>query len=447
MKIFESLASYSHMGRREYQEDNYAYGEDFILVSDGVGGLAKGNIASEIVIKTWQEALSSKTVKPEEVENQLQILTDHTIQELNDYADANPDSMGMGATIACFVMIEHRCFAIHIGDSRIYHFDNKGSLKWRSKDHSFVQELIDAEVITEEQAIGHPRKNVITRVLQAKKGHEVKASISLLQNIMPEDHIMVCTDGVVESWTDQQLEDTLRHSASVEEFLEIIKNRCIEHSSDNNTAVVSRLGDAVGIAFGNESAVASQIRYSVAATAADTMEKENANLNLKNLKPGASEVTMHSRISKAKSSNAKKLLKRYFPVMILLVTILLTYPIWNKDNTSGVNDEITDDKIKPVREVDQKKNINTGKDNIKSKNKPITEKEESSFLKEEISNEVGIMGQEQYQKQMEEDDMWRRLQSGDPPASKKEVMRFIKSYPESRHIDEARKMLEEIQLK
>ena len=163
------------------------------------------------------------------------------MQTLWEQVRENPESHGLGATLAMVVQVEDQIYAIHIGDSRIYHFAADGTIKWVSKDHSFVQELIDAGIITPEQATDHPKRNVITRILQGKKDHQVKASVTQLKSVDNGDIIMVCSDGVLESWTNEGLSTLVSRMADTWKIICEIKKHCTEHSSDNNTAVVARI--------------------------------------------------------------------------------------------------------------------------------------------------------------------------------------------------------------
>jgi protein phosphatase len=236
---FKNITVHTHQGRREYQEDSHAHGDDFVLVDDGVGGLAKGDIASGIVVRTWLDALNSESIRLTTLQKDVQTTVLKNINDLMTYASENPESAGMGSTLACAAWIEDRLVSIHIGDSRVYHFRKDGQIKWRSTDHSLVQELVNGGVITEEEAITHPRRNVITRVLQAKEGQETKASIHVLENIASGDIVMVCSDGINESWSDAGISSGIMGHSEVNDIVAIIGAHSAENSKDNNTIVMA----------------------------------------------------------------------------------------------------------------------------------------------------------------------------------------------------------------
>lgn len=240
MKFINNIY-HTHQGRRDYQEDSYIHGDTFLLVSDGVGGLAKGDIASGIVKTVWQEALEQKKIALSELDKNVQAMVQETINSLNAYASEHIESMGMGATLACAAIIDGKVVCIHVGDSRIYHLDKNGEIKWRSTDHSLVQELVTGGIITEEEAATHPRRNVITRVLQAKEGHETKASVHILDHVVSGDLLMVCSDGINESWSDAGISSVLVGHQDVSGILQVIGAHSAANSGDNNTAVMAEI--------------------------------------------------------------------------------------------------------------------------------------------------------------------------------------------------------------
>lgn len=238
---FREILTHTHQGKREYQEDSFAYCDSYILVSDGVGGLAKGDVASGIVKTLWQEALEHGKINLAALEGSVQSVVHETMVALIKYASEYPESEGMGATVACAAIIESKIVAIHVGDSRIYHFGRDGEIKWRSKDHSLVQELVAGGIITEDEAANHPRRNVITRVLQAKEGHGTKASVQVLDHIETGDIIMVCSDGIVESWSDVGMSSVIMGYQNINDIIKVIGDHCAMNSKDNNTALIGEI--------------------------------------------------------------------------------------------------------------------------------------------------------------------------------------------------------------
>lgn len=238
---FDTIFHHTHKGKRDYQEDCFAFGGNYLIISDGVGGHAKGNIASEIVVDTWRWAFENGDIRLGHLEEDIDYIIGKNIDALNYYAQKHPESQGMGATLACLAVIEGKPVSIHIGDSRTYIFSKDGNIKWKTKDHSLVQELIDGGILTEESAATHPKRNIITRVLQAKEDYKTRASIKILDDIAENDIALVCSDGVIESWDDVGLMSVLQGGKSIENALKVIGEHCAKESSDNNTAIIASI--------------------------------------------------------------------------------------------------------------------------------------------------------------------------------------------------------------
>lgn len=235
-----NIASYTLQGNRPYQEDSLSVGDHFVLVADGVGGFAKGDVASNLVAQHIIEALQN-------MEQELELSSEFVIQgainlaqrKLNDYALENSESQNMGSTLALIVQLRGWWYSVHVGDSRCYHIGKDGQIKWKSKDHSLVQQLVDEGIISQEEAQNHPRKNVITRVIQSGNQNNTEADIHVLAPIQDGDRFFVCTDGVLESWDEEMLIAIIHQSKNTEEAINEIKMACELNSNDNNSAVLA----------------------------------------------------------------------------------------------------------------------------------------------------------------------------------------------------------------
>ncbi len=231
---------YSSQGKRPYQEDNLTYGEYFLLVADGVGGLAKGDVASKMVAEHLIEELQSMEPDSElPYEQAMELAVDFIERKLNEYASENSESQNMGSTLAMILKWRGNWYSTHIGDSRCYNIGKNGQIKWKSKDHSLVQELVDKGIISAEEALRHPRKNVITRVIQSGQQAQSKAEVHLLDDVEHGDRFLVCTDGVLESWDESMLIALIHQVDDNEVAMEEIKRTCDKHSADNNTAILA----------------------------------------------------------------------------------------------------------------------------------------------------------------------------------------------------------------
>lgn len=170
-----------------------------LILADGMGGAAAGEFASMLAVKTVKEQMirSIFDKQPEDLLNSDKTLfIEECFQQANKAifkeASRNPDMEGMGTTIVGGLFYRNSMSLAHVGDSRAYRFRN-GSLQILTKDHSFVQELIDQGRITSDEAFVHPQRNVITRALGI--GEAVKVD---RKNIALEygDLIIFCSDGL-----------------------------------------------------------------------------------------------------------------------------------------------------------------------------------------------------------------------------------------------------------
>lgn len=194
---------------RELNEDYASFIEDerfkIYLVADGMGGHNAGEIASKLAVKSIIRYLLEHS---EEDENLLLNAVKYANNEIYEISQKNDKCKGMGTTITgCFIkgdMIQ----VVNVGDSCCFSIkDNE--IKKVTKDHSWVQELIDAGAITEEEGRVHPKKNIITRALGTNSS--VKIDIFNIDK-RESSMFLLCSDG-------------LSNEVRKEEMIEIV-NKC-----------------------------------------------------------------------------------------------------------------------------------------------------------------------------------------------------------------------------
>lgn len=233
------LATYSNIGKRTNNEDSVAICDSVVVLCDGVGGISKGEVASSFVahkiIEKTQE-IEKQAISAEWVQNIIL----QTQSELNESLENYPENYGMGTTLCAVFFAEKEVILAHIGDSRIYYIKPAEEIYWRTTDHSTVAELVQSGIIKEEDAKTHFLSNLITRAIQANPEiTPAMADITSVNRIEPGDLVFVCSDGVLESFTDAELLDvlmdkTLTHKTKIDR----IENKCLVSSSDNNTAIL-----------------------------------------------------------------------------------------------------------------------------------------------------------------------------------------------------------------
>lgn len=261
---FKNIQLVHEVGQRENNEDFVGYLDQAVYVlCDGVGGNEKGEIASNIVVQTWLDlALRNAPVTLEEGLIQAErALSDHTRQ--------HPESAGMATTL---VVARPQAAGIEVGwvgDSRLYHF-RQGNILFQTKDHSWVNEALDAGILTAEEAIGHPRKNIITRAVRGMGTH-VELSRAQLTDIQAGDLFMLCSDGVLEAWSDEDLCALAYSSADALAFTSKLSAECARYSRDNFTALVWEVSDTAHEAANKEVTATSTIHQAQEATGETTI--------------------------------------------------------------------------------------------------------------------------------------------------------------------------------
>ena len=186
---------------RETNQDAFLFGsfDDgncWAVVCDGMGGVSGGQVASEICVEKVSEAIKRSYRKGITVSSAKNLLTT-AINAANSAvfkeAQENIELKGMGTTVVAVLVLGSIAVIAHVGDSRAYLINDE--INQITKDHSFVQLLIDTGKITEEEAKVHPDRNVITRAVGVSS--EVDIDVEIIP-INQGQKILICTDGLYE---------------------------------------------------------------------------------------------------------------------------------------------------------------------------------------------------------------------------------------------------------
>jgi protein phosphatase len=236
-----SVAAGTDVGRiRAGNEDSLYADADMerglFIVADGMGGHAAGEVASEMAVQivardlTDVRDLSMGDVPVrmgEALKAANRAIYERTIQEA--------DKQGMGTTASCLMIGQGRYVIGHIGDSRVYLLRD-GVFRQITKDHSYVQEQVDAGFLTPEQARYHPYSNVITRCVGANAA--VEADV-LLGEIQKDDLYLVASDGLTGMVEDPQLKKILETRQTPGRMVDAMITEANRRGGlDNITAIV-----------------------------------------------------------------------------------------------------------------------------------------------------------------------------------------------------------------
>ena len=211
----------------------------FFIVCDGMGGHENGEVATHSVCNSFATFL--RELPPDEFDETVFDRALHVAFDALDQKD-NPNETGkkMGTTLAFLYLNSKQAFIAYIGDSRIYHLRKNDhgqvSILFQSTDHSLINELLKAEAITEEEAANHPKKNIITRAMQPHLERRCKADKYITGDIAAGDRFFLCSDGVLESLTNQQLCTIAAEHDQDKTLINAIQQLCEAHSHDNFSA-------------------------------------------------------------------------------------------------------------------------------------------------------------------------------------------------------------------
>ena len=222
----------THPGQREHNEDCFAADTELGLglVADGMGGYACGEVASELVKLTLEAAAANNEGLREA------IIRAHNV--VKDSAAADDNKKGMGSTAVAVKMNGLDYEIAWVGDSRAYLWDKSGVLKQLTRDHSYVEALLASGVISYEDAINHPNRNLITQAVGVEA--EGGMDIGLIHGrMLPGQQLILCSDGLVDEVLDHDIAKMLDQAATPEDALnDLIRAAVVAGGHDNITVVI-----------------------------------------------------------------------------------------------------------------------------------------------------------------------------------------------------------------
>lgn len=226
---------------RDHNEDSVLAGGRIFAVADGMGGHAAGEVASGIAVRSLGEladATGQGDLRPEDLLDRLAAAN----RSLLESAAANRERAGMGTTVAGVAVVTvdgtDRWAAFNVGDSRVYRWGG-GNLTRVSTDHSEVQELIDAGLISEQEAAVHPLRNVITRSLGTDP-----APVPDLWVLPPVsgDRFLICSDGLTNELSDAEIAAVLQREEEPQAVADALVRAALEAGGRDNVTVVVLTG-------------------------------------------------------------------------------------------------------------------------------------------------------------------------------------------------------------
>lgn len=210
--------------------------QPLLLIADGMGGHQYGEVASKFVHDKIKAAWEDENMfNIDEAERFLRDLVIKTNRELFDYQDHNPEYKGMGTTLVLVAVIETSILVLNVGDSRAYVMNNR-KIEQVTEDHTFVNVLVMSGEITKEEALNHPRRNLITKAMGTEK--IIQADVFRLRG-RQYDYIVLATDGLTDAIRPDEIHYAMYDSKmTLEKKAEHLTITAQDKKSRDNISVV-----------------------------------------------------------------------------------------------------------------------------------------------------------------------------------------------------------------
>ncbi|MFC0532851.1 protein phosphatase 2C domain-containing protein [Phytohabitans kaempferiae] len=232
MTLTLRYAAHSDRGLiRDGNQDSVYAGPRLLAVADGMGGMAAGDVASNIVIAAM--APLDEDVPGDALVDALRGAVDTANQQLRDTVDANPHLEGMGTTLTAVLFSGSKIGMVHIGDSRAYLLRD-GDFNQITKDDTYVQMLVDEGRISQEEASSHPQRSLLTRALD---GRDIDPEYSVRQ-VLPGDRYLICSDGLSGVVSAETIAETLTEFTDPQHCVERLVQLALRGGGPDNITVV-----------------------------------------------------------------------------------------------------------------------------------------------------------------------------------------------------------------
>lgn len=251
-KIQWQVASYSTVGlstSRLTNEDNYGVrqqqlsdSENLIMavVADGMGGMAQGEVASQVAVKTLLE---------EPIPQEFNTVESRASWLLNLFQKANASIANQvkdgGTTLSAVLGICDRLMVAHVGDSRIYHI-RQGEIIQLSEDHSMVAMMVASGQITQKESLEHPDRNVLTKSLGSKRRlsdgyvQDLKRTRQELSMTMEDgDILLLCSDGVWDLVSNHEIAEIFTDFSSLQSAVDATVQQVLERGASDNATLLA----------------------------------------------------------------------------------------------------------------------------------------------------------------------------------------------------------------
>lgn len=231
------VASLTDIGRhRKRNEDSVRAGVTeniaYAIVADGMGGHLAGEVASAMAAELIEAEFVKINPKTDNLINKIKGAYIDANSKIYKYAEDNSKVLGMGTTAVSTIIEDGVLVVANVGDSRAYMIGKRDIIQV-SKDHSYVQQLVDSKTITKEQAMNHPKRNYITRAMGTEEG--------IITDVFVKEYngetVLLCSDGLCGLVTDKEIFDIVKKTDDLEKTAQLLIETANEKGGTDNITV------------------------------------------------------------------------------------------------------------------------------------------------------------------------------------------------------------------
>lgn len=209
--------------------------QELLLVADGMGGHQHGDVASEFVKNRIVEAWKNTNLfRVNEAEKFIKNLIIQVNRDLYDFAETDPKYKGMGTTLVLAAFIEDTIIVLNIGDSRGYVLTSR-EVEQVTKDHSFVELLVDSGEITREEALKHPQRNIVTKAMGTSR--LIQPDVFRLRN-KQYHYLLLASDGLTDTLSKDEIYQEMFNSKPLDSRADALITLALENGSTDNVSIV-----------------------------------------------------------------------------------------------------------------------------------------------------------------------------------------------------------------
>lgn len=290
-EIMFNAAVRSNVGLvRQNNQDSGYVGPNFLLIADGMGGHAGGDVASAITVSRLAALDTPK--HSSDLLGELRSAILEANERINAAVDERPELAGMGTTVTALMRQDSRLCLAHIGDSRAYLLRN-GELTQMTSDHTFVQMLVDEGRITEDEAEHHPQRSVVMKVL-GDVGSTPELDMSI-RNAQLGDRWLLCSDGLTGFADIRDIKQILETVENPDDACDQLIDLALDGGgADNVTVIVSDIVEADPVRAEDSGSDAGSVRINPHYALLGSSAESTRQMNVVNDDPAADTDIMHA---------------------------------------------------------------------------------------------------------------------------------------------------------